>query len=148
MNRRFRMQVLRVVAIASVAALSDTSQADSTVASPSLWARATPQADPALTAPLIRRGKALFDGHCRTCHAAVSSPARRGLVPGTYALEQRYQGKLPAALEQRTDLSAERVKAVVRRGGGGFMPPLRPTELSNEELNAVAAYLSRRNAAP
>jgi (+)-pinoresinol hydroxylase len=56
----------------------------------------------------------------------------------------RYQGKLPAALEERTDLTAARVVAVVRHGAGGFMPALGPTELNDDELKAVAAYLSRR----
>jgi mono/diheme cytochrome c family protein len=133
---------LRVLVVASVAALPHLASADST------WARTTSKADPALTDPLIRRGKALFDGHCRACHAAVSSAAARGYFPGTYALQQRYQGKLPAALEERTDLSAARVAAVVRQGGGGFMPPLRPTELNDDELKAVAAYLARRTVAP
>jgi mono/diheme cytochrome c family protein len=148
MNGRHAIHVLRVLVVAGVAALSGTVQADSAVASQSTWARGTPKADPALTDPLIRRGKAVFDAHCRTCHGTASSPGSRGLFPGTYALELRYKGKLPAALEQRTDLSADRVAAVVRHGGGGFMPPLRPTELSNEELKAVAAYLSRRPSAP
>jgi (+)-pinoresinol hydroxylase len=145
MNRHIATPALRAVAVAIVAALSHAAQADSTVPSQAAWARTTPKADPALTDPLVRRGKALFDGHCQMCHGAASSAASRGLFPGTYALEQRYQGKLPAALEERTDLSAERIVAVVRHGGGGFMPPLRPTELTDDELTAVAAYLSRRS---
>jgi (+)-pinoresinol hydroxylase len=148
MSRCLGSHVVRVLAVAIVATVSSTARADATVATQSAWARATPKADPALTEPLIRRGKAVFDGHCRTCHGAASSAASRGFYPGTYALELRYKGKLPAALEQRTDLSAERVAAVVRHGGGGFMPPLRPTELSDDELKAVAAYLSRRASAP
>ncbi len=148
MNARLAMHWVRVLAMAIVVALSYTVQADPTVPSTSFWAHATPKADPALTNPLLRHGKAVFDAYCRTCHAAASSPASRGLVPGTYALELRYKGKLPAALEERTDLTAARVAAVVRHGGGGFMPPLRPTELSDDELKAVAAYLSRRTTAP
>jgi (+)-pinoresinol hydroxylase len=148
MNRCLALHVVRVLAVAIVATVSNTARADATVASQSTWARATPKADPALSDPLIRRGKVVFDAHCRTCHGAASSPGGRGFYPGTYALELRYKGKLPAVLEQRTDLSAERVAAVVRHGGGGFMPPLRPTELSDDELKAVAAYLSRRTSVP
>ena len=147
MNHRHATRLMWVLATAIVAALSHTSQADSANPSQSLWARTAPTSDPVFTDPLIRRGKAVFDAHCRTCHAAESSAARRGLFPGTYALDLRYKGKVPAALEERTDLSAERVAAVVRHGGGGFMPPLRPTELSDGELSAVAAYLSRRASA-
>jgi (+)-pinoresinol hydroxylase len=145
MKRRLAMHGLRVLALAIVVPLSHSAQADPAVAPQSAWTLAPPKDDPALTEPVIRRGKAIFDAHCRTCHAAAASPARRGLFPGTYALELRYKGKLPAALEERTDLSADRVAAVVRHGGGGFMPPLRPTELADDELKAVAAYLSRRN---
>ena len=148
MNRQIAVHVVPVVAAAIVATFSYTAKADSGAPSASTWARTTPKADLALTDPLMRRGKALFDAHCQTCHAAVSSPASRGFYPGTYALQMRYQGKLPAALEQRTDLTAARVAAVVRQGGGGFMPPLRPTELSDAELTAVAAYLARHTATP
>jgi mono/diheme cytochrome c family protein len=148
MTRHLAMQVVGVLTVAMVATLSHKARADSAVASQSAWALTTPKPDPALTDPILRRGKAVFDGHCRTCHAAASSSATRGFFPGTYTLELRYKGKLPAALEERTDLTADRVAAVVRHGGGGFMPPLRPTELNDEELKAVAAYLSRRNPHP
>jgi mono/diheme cytochrome c family protein len=142
MNGRIESKVARVLAAAAGLGLAFCAQADS-----SLWALAAPKTDQALTDPLIRHGKAVFDAHCRTCHAPATSPASRGNFPGTYALEMRYQGKLPAALEQRTDLTADRVTVVVRHGGGGFMPPLRPTELNDGELKAVAAYLSRPAAA-
>ncbi len=148
MNRRPVVHVVRVLAVAGVAALSHMARSDSSVPSQSLWTRATPKADMALTDPLTRRGKAVFDGHCRVCHGAAATPAGSGIFPGTYALQMRYQGKLPAALEQRRDLRADRVMAVVRRGGGGFMPPLRPTELSDADLQAVAAYLARRPTSP
>ena len=65
-------------------------------------------------------------------------------MPGTFALELRYKGKKPALLEERTDLTAEAVAAFVRHGGGGFMPPFRPTEVSNEDLEALGAYLARK----
>jgi mono/diheme cytochrome c family protein len=148
LNRHIGTRAARILAVAGVVALAQAARPDSTAPSQSVWARATPKADLVLTDPLIRRGKTVFDAHCRTCHGVASSPARRGLFPGTYALELRYKGKLPAALEERTDLSADRVATVVRQGGGGFMPPLRPTELSADELKAVAAYLSRRTTAP
>ena len=148
MNKRLAIRVLTVVAVAVVTTPSQIARADSAVPSQSAWTRTTPTPDLTLTDPLIRGGKAVFDSHCRTCHAAAVSPGTRGFYPGTYALEMRYQGKLPAALEERTDLTAARVVAVVRHGGGGFMPPLRPTELSEEDLKAVAAYLSRRDPRP
>jgi (+)-pinoresinol hydroxylase len=57
----------------------------------------------------------------------------------------RYQGKLPAQLEERTDLTAEAVASFVRHGGGGFMPPFRPTEVSDADLKALGAYLARNH---
>jgi mono/diheme cytochrome c family protein len=66
------------------------------------------------------------------------------LVPGTFALELRYKGAKPALLEERTDLTPEAVAAFVRHGGGGFMPPFRPTEVSDDDVKAVGAYLSRK----
>jgi hypothetical protein len=65
-------------------------------------------------------------------------------APGTYALELKYKGQKPALLEERTDLTPESVAAFVRHGGGGFMPPFRPTEVSAEDLRALGAYLSRK----
>jgi hypothetical protein len=63
-------------------------------------------------------------------------------MPGTQALEARYRGARPAALEERTDLTAEFVNAIVR-GGLSSMPFYRPTELSAEDLTALNAYLTR-----
>ncbi len=62
-------------------------------------------------------------------------------MPGTQALQARYRGAKPAALEQRTDLTPEFVEAIVRNGLGA-MPFLRPTELSDDDLAALGAYLS------
>ena len=63
-------------------------------------------------------------------------------MPGTQALQARYRGTKPAALEQRTDLTREFVTVVVRRGLGA-MPFFRPTELSDDDLDALVAYLTR-----
>jgi mono/diheme cytochrome c family protein len=143
-NRRVALRIVLAVAVSVFISAAHTAHADPAGASESVWARATPKGDRGLADSMLQHGKSVFDGHCRACHGAPSSPAARGYYPGTYALNLRYQGKLPAALEERTDLSAERVATVVRHGGGGYMPPLRPTELSDADVKAVAAYLSRR----
>ncbi|HVS22431.1 MAG TPA: cytochrome c [Gammaproteobacteria bacterium] len=49
----------------------------------------------------------------------------------------------PAELEQRTDLTAAFVNAIVR-GGLNSMPFFRPTELGDEDLGALDAYLTRK----
>lgn len=118
----------------------------------SAWKGTTLKPDASLTDPLVKRGKEVFDARCRACHGAFPQGKSQGndalamQVPGTYALELRYKGKLPAQLEERTDLTPEAVAAFVRHGGGGFMPPFRPTEVSDEDLKALGAYLARNHA--
>ena len=85
----------------------------------------------------LERGKAVFDEWCRGCHA----PGPRN--PGTQALDVLYKGKKPGALEQRTDLDPKITMTFVRRGVS-VMPPFRKTEISDDELAALAAYLAPR----
>jgi mono/diheme cytochrome c family protein len=82
------------------------------------------------------RGQEVFAYWCAPCHSA--GPRN----PGTIALEVRYQGSKPAALEERTDLVPELTKTFVRNGLS-IMPPFRKTEISDADLEALAAYLAR-----
>lgn len=84
------------------------------------------------------RGWVQFQRACFVCHG--SGPAK----PGTRALKAKYRGKLPALLEKRTDLTAAYVKYIVRHGVS-VMPPFRKTGLSDQDLDAIAAYLSRNH---
>jgi len=90
-------------------------------------------------------GKAVFDQWCAPCHGAVA-PRNvmfgSGNLAGTSALAVKYKGKLPAVLEQRTDLTPALIKTVVRRGLYG-MPITRKTEVSDAELEDVVGYLTR-----
>jgi len=63
------------------------------------------------------------------------------MLPGTAALAAKYQGKVPPALEDRGDLSAEVLRAFVRHGSGA-MPMFRKTEASDQDIEAIAAYLA------
>ena len=81
------------------------------------------------------RGKEVFQYWCAPCHA----PGARH--PGTQALDALYKGAKPAALEQRTDLLPELTRAFVRTGVS-VMPPFRKTEISDADLQALAAYLA------
>ncbi len=83
------------------------------------------------------RGWVQFQRDCSVCHG--NGPAK----PGTRALRTKYQGKLPALLEQRTDLTEVYIKYIVRHGIS-VMPPFRKTEVSDEDLDAIAAYLTRK----
>ena len=92
-------------------------------------------ADPA--AGGFAEGQVLFQAKCALCHV--------GFAPGTTALARRL-GKDHALIAERTDLTADYVRQVVR-GGLNNMPPLTRVEVSDSELNAIAAYLTRPEAA-
>jgi (+)-pinoresinol hydroxylase len=84
----------------------------------------------------IDRGHKVFDKWCFPCHGTGVGK------PGTDSLAAR--GQKPAVLEERTDLTAPTIKQFVRHGVL-FMPTFRKTEISDAELDAIAAYLTRNN---
>jgi len=83
------------------------------------------------------RGAAVFNNWCSACHSRGPQNA-----PGTASLQVKYQGSVPAALEDRRDLTPDLVKFFVRNGVA-MMAPLRKTEVSDADLEALAAYLTR-----
>jgi mono/diheme cytochrome c family protein len=86
------------------------------------------------------RGRQVFDKWCAPCHGA-------GLGrPATAALAFKYKGEKPALLEERTDLTPDVVKYMVRNGVY-TMPATRKTEISDDDLDALAAYLSKAKSA-
>ena len=80
-------------------------------------------------------GRRLYDHHCAGCHDA--GPGH----PGTMRFALRL-GDLPAALLARKDLAPAAVEDIVR-SGMQMMPPFRPTEIVDEELAALAAYVAQ-----
>ena len=90
---------------------------------------------PESRAELIARGEAVYEYWCNACHGPEM------LKPGTAALAIKYQGALPAALTERTDMVPEFVEQIVRQGIS-MMPFFRPTEVSNADLDALAAFLT------
>jgi mono/diheme cytochrome c family protein len=86
------------------------------------------------------KGREVFNEWCSGCHA----PATKGgpLLAGTWALEMRYKNAKPAALEERTDLSAIQITAVVRHGQSS-MPFFRKTEINDAQLRALGIYLAK-----
>jgi mono/diheme cytochrome c family protein len=96
----------------------------------------------AADAAQLERGKATFTYWCATCHAGTVWENGRTL-PGTTSLAVKYKGTgTPAALEERTDLLPDYVKAVIRNGSKG-MPTFRKTEVSARDADDIAAYLAR-----
>ena len=100
------------------------------------WSRTT-AADENSGSPQ-ERGAAVFNNWCSACHAR--NPA---VAAGTRSLGFKYQGAKPAALEDRDDLTPELVEFFVRNGVG-MMPMARKTEVSDADLEALRAYLSKR----
>ncbi|HLK70628.1 MAG TPA: cytochrome c, partial [Steroidobacteraceae bacterium] len=93
----------------------------------------------------IDLGHRAFLEHCDACHGREQIGSDGGMQPATASLAIAYQGtRTPATLEDRTDLSATYVKYIVRHGDHG-MPFFRKTMVSDVELEAIAAYLSRNN---
>ncbi len=86
----------------------------------------------------IQKGEKVFNYWCATCHGPG--------LPGTVALQTKYQGAKPALLSERTDLIPPVTKTFVRKGVS-IMPFFRKTEISDADLDALAAYLARNNKA-
>lgn len=82
--------------------------------------------------PSAAAGKALFESRCLYCHD------ERGT--GTVMLGHRL-GQDKALIGKRRDLTPAYVTAVIRNGVGS-MPPYRRSEITDEELQSLAAWLS------
>ena len=82
-----------------------------------------------------QQGKTLFESTCVYCH----NP--RGWA--TERLKSR-NGEDRAVLSDRVDLDPAYIRTVVRNGLVS-MPAYTPTDLSEAEIKAVAAYLTRQN---
>jgi (+)-pinoresinol hydroxylase len=127
-----RLQVVAVVLIA-VGASARAQDPPFPIAA---WSRTTAAAE--TEGPPVERGAAVFNNWCSACHARGPQNA-----PGTASLQLKYQGAVPAALEDRRDLTPDLVKFFVR-DGVAMMAPFRKTELSDADLDALAAYLTQR----
>jgi mono/diheme cytochrome c family protein len=84
------------------------------------------------------KGYVQFQNYCSMCHGEGVGQ------PGTLALQAKYKGAVPALLEKRTDLTPVLIKTYVRNGIS-VMPLFRKTEISDTDLDAIAAYLTRNN---
>jgi mono/diheme cytochrome c family protein len=82
-------------------------------------------------------GQLTYEKWCAPCHAPGPDH------PGTQALDVLYKGGKPGALIERTDLTPPIVKQFVRKGVS-VMPFFRKTEISDTELDALAAFLSKQ----
>jgi len=120
----------RLMQLALLVAFASLPQGAPQAAQPAIswtWQSVPASADP---------GKAEFERACAVCHGEGIDR------PGTSSLQVKYEGKVPALLEQRTDLTPEFVRVYVRNGFA-MMPRFRKTELGDAQVEAIARYLSR-----
>lgn len=83
-------------------------------------------------------GERIYVDKCEYCHG---DGVQKG---GTFVLEARYEDAMPALLTERTNLTPEYISAVVRTWTNG-MAAFRPAEISDSELEALIAFLTRNN---
>ncbi len=85
-----------------------------------------------------RDGRALFENHCGYCHLTF------GMGTNLLVKQRLAVGASPATalLANRDDLTSVYVHAVVRMGKGA-MPPQTRVDVTDAELDSVAAYLGR-----
>jgi len=88
---------------------------------------------------ILVQGKEIFISKCEYCHG---SGMQKG---GTFRLGIRYKGEVPALLQERTDLTPAYIKQIVRNWSMG-MAAIRPSEISDSELDTLITYLTRNNA--
>ena len=81
------------------------------------------------------KGHEVFNAWCQPCHGKDG--------PGTYMLEKRLD-KEQSRIDQRTDLTGDYIRYVVRNGLNGMLP-FRQTEVTDGELKDVIDYLTRNN---
>jgi mono/diheme cytochrome c family protein len=88
----------------------------------------------------VAEGKAVFEKVCTPCHGAGPGTDGAPTLPGPAALALKYKGRVSPLLERRADLTAAALKAFVRNGTGA-MPMFRKTEITDSQIEAIAAYL-------
>lgn len=83
-------------------------------------------------------GETLYSNRCGTCHLAG------GMGTNLITVQQMKAGNPPemGLLANRTDLTADYVKQVVRNGKVA-MPPISRVEVTDAELEAIAAFLAK-----
>jgi len=79
-------------------------------------------------------GKEVFEHYCTYCHGS-------GEGPGTMQLK-RTRGADKAMLTERHDLAPDYIEYIVRHGLRS-MPPFVPSDLTEAELRALVAFLTK-----
>lgn len=88
--------------------------------------------------PALKRGYDIYQLRCAVCH---SYGYEKG---GTLQLHDRYQGEVPAMIALREDMDRGFIETFVRTPTRG-MPPFRITEITEDDMDDLVAYLTRLN---
>lgn len=88
---------------------------------------------PKLAAAEPDRGQKIYANWCEGCH--MDSP----FAPGTIQL-RKLRGDDQALILKRTDITADYLRHIVRKGMNG-MPLFRRVEISDAELESLVQYL-------
>ena len=91
----------------------------------------------AQAAGAANRGRQIFDTRCVFCHG-------QGLGHPAWQMLALKKGKDKAEILGRSDLTPAYIKHVVRNGLIE-MPPFRPSEISDPDLDALANYVINPN---
>lgn len=97
------------------------------------------QAVEAETNPGVEHGRRVYQNYCAYCHEPGAGH------PGTQLLQVK-RGASAALVRGRRDLPAEYIRVVVRNGLIE-MPPIRPSEVSDADINALVEFLHSKEAA-
>lgn len=94
----------------------------------------------------VERGAEVYAAQCVYCHDRVPEGTALAMLPGPAALTLKYGGAVSPYIKERPDLANAATLAVFLRNGAGSMPPFRKTELTDDDIAALAAYFTRTSA--
>ena len=132
------MKRLLVVGLLLLSACSDEAQPPPAIAQAPTAPTPAVVAEPEPSSVAGPDGKQIYEQICLPCHAAGGGHA------GTMRLGERL-GIDKSVLLERDDLQPDYVKTIVRYGLQ-MMPPFRPSELTEAELDALAQYVATQKA--
>ena len=121
---------LPMILLLTIAGCSSEPDEQAMVAKP--FNSAQPRTEP-VDEQLVRSGAQIYQRHCQACHDPGAGH------PATLLLGQKY-GAEKAVIKGRKELNLVYVKTIVR-GGLLEMPPFRPTEITDAELDVIAEFI-------
>ncbi|MGC1270461.1 MAG: cytochrome c [Croceibacterium sp.] len=108
-----------------------------------LWAQEGRRVPAAPVVRLVKAdlpGRTAFEHQCAPCHGAGHGTDGAPVLPAVAALQRRYNGDPSPLLELRPEIEADYVRLFVRNGVGA-MPAFRKSELTDTQVDQIAAYL-------